>query len=116
MFKLTDLPSQPFCVLMVTTLQAAYHLRLGFWQIWVSFAASHPATMQLLLLVSPACTYNHSSLWGYLYIDNNTLTGTIPSEIGLLTNFCEFYCHFIWLAMRLLHDVRSTPALSVGTE
>ena len=35
------------------------------------------------------------NITGYLYLDNNTLTGIIPSEIGLFTNLGESCCHFL---------------------
>ena len=34
---------------------------------------------------------------GELYLDNNNLTGTIPTEIGLMTNLCESCCRFLLL-------------------
>jgi hypothetical protein len=39
--------------------------------------------------------FNSQNTIDMLYLSDNALTGTIPSEFGLLTNLCEYYCHFL---------------------
>jgi hypothetical protein len=79
--------------------RARFQVRLPCCQICVSRVACCNDCVMCCSLYSHAClSFIHSTAW--LDLSGNSLTGTIPSQIALLSNLCE--SSVVWLLVVML--------------